>query len=469
MAESPILPPTPNHSLQSHAARNSVNSSQFVQILHFRFSGKIRFFQKMVGKAKKIIGLVAGLALCAGWISAQTLTEKLEVLNGKLESVKQEERKILSQIEELKLEQVRIDLRANGLPVLKPGEKVIEHSAMMLVYDEEHEQARWVAHVIRPEVRDGNVGRSNDFRPDPLVETGSTDEADYFLKTKQADGSYEYDGYGYDRGHLAPSADFRWSEKALSESYFYSNMSPQRPDFNRGIWADLEGAIRGYLERHPGVQLYVTTGPILKPGLPKVERSPNGVSLPEYYYKVIIDLDNQRGIGFMIPNQKAEHSLESFTYTIDRVEEETGLDFFEGVPDVIEEGMESNLEVAEWLPEVSGGDVEPISPADLKRGQVNTIGARAWKDDNRDVEVCGTVVSARTSSKGNILMNLDKKYPNQIFTVFIRKENIPNFSYNPEEELVGSKICVKGNVINLGGVPAMFIENESQLREFGGL
>ena len=112
---------------------------------------------------------------------------------------------------------------------------------MSLVYSEEHEQAKWVAHIISPDIITGNVSRTNDFRPDPHVSTGSTVEEDYFLKYLQPDSSYKYDGYGFDRGHLAPSADFRWSTTALSESYFYSNMSPQRPEFNRGTWAELEG------------------------------------------------------------------------------------------------------------------------------------------------------------------------------------------------------------------------------------
>lgn len=418
----------------------------------------------MIETIQKAILTLLCIACGFGGGYAQPPKEKLASLNKQLEALKKQEEQLVSQIEDVKLEQVRVDLKANGLPRLKPGETVVEHLAMMLVYDEEQEQAKWVAHIITPDVIGGTEGRSNDFRPDPMVATGSTDEADYFLKKAKADGSYEYDGYGYDRGHLAPSADFRWSSRALSESYFYSNMSPQRPDFNRGIWADLEGVVREYVVQHPKGQLYVVTGPVLKPGLPKVERSPNGVTIPEYYYKVVMDLDNQRGIGFMIPNQKSVEGLETYTYTINRVEEITGLDFFVNVPDVIEEGLESQLNPKEWLPEVAKGDVEPIPPNELKSGQVNTTGARAWKGDNREIEVCGTVVSARTSSKGNVMISLDKMYPNEVFTVFVRKEELTNFSYDPEKDLLRKKIAVKGKVADLSGLPAMFIETEKQLQ-----
>jgi len=181
---------------------------------------------------------------------------------------------------------------------------------MLLSYNEQHEQANWVAHIIVPDVITGVVFRSNDFRTDPLVKSGTADQADYFLTDTLADGKVKYDGFGYDRGHLAPSADFRWSAKALSESYFYSNMSPQLPELNREIWADLENTLRGYIHNNSDAQLYVVTGPILKNDLPKMERSIHKLSIPESYFKVIIDLKNQRGIGFIMPNSSDYESIE---------------------------------------------------------------------------------------------------------------------------------------------------------------
>jgi endonuclease G len=73
---------------------------------------------------------------------------------------------------------------------------------------------------------------------DDKVSCGTAVEADYFLRTENPDGTHGYDGFGFDRGHLAPSADFRWSATALSESYYYSNMTPQRPGFNQESWAE---------------------------------------------------------------------------------------------------------------------------------------------------------------------------------------------------------------------------------------
>lgn len=393
---------------------------------------------------------------------------RLKALESELAELQLQEKSLLNKIEEVQLEILQADLVKYGLPAVTAGQEVIRHQAMCLVYSEEHEQAAWVAHIIRPEVLTGKVVRTNDFRVDPLVATGSTVEEDFFLTQVADDGSKVYDGFGYDRGHLAPSADFRWSPTALSESYYYSNMSPQRPDFNRGIWAQVEGKVRGYLANHPEVQLYVVTGPVLKGDLPVVARSINQPSIPEQYFKVVMDLKNQRGIGFLLRNEGSDDPVSAFATSIDQVEEVTGLDFFVAVPDVIEDGLESTLDLETWLPKASEGDVVALKPTELPRNHFNTKQAKLYAGRNDRVTVCGKVVGARTSRAGNVLLNLDKQYPNQVFTIFVRKENLNNFSYDVEESWKGKTIAVTGKVANLGGTPAMFIQHEKELREFAG-
>ena len=369
-------------------------------------------------------------------------------------------------IEARKLEVLQIDLRKNGLPAQLESEKVVMHAAMALVYDEPHEQAKWVAHIIEPDIIDGRVSRSNDFRTDPMVSSGSTDEADFFLKTPKGNGDFDYDGYGYDRGHLAPSADFRWSAKALSESYFYSNMSPQLPDFNRDLWAGLEGSLRAYINQHPTSRLYVVTGPVFGAEVKTVERSPNHVAIPESFFKVVVDLERKKAIGFLVPHQNGKADLRTYVKSIDEIEVATGIDFFASIEDGLESNLEGQKVADDWLPEVQKGNVDPIHPPSLPRKHFNTKQARIYMDKNDEVTICGTVVGARRSKKGNILMNLDMQYPNQTFTIFIRKDEIPNFSYDPEEYWKNKMVAVTGKVIGLGGKPAMFITNEKVLKEF---
>lgn len=388
--------------------------------------------------------------------SAQPLDTQIEGLNQQLAELARQRQQLEGQLEELKLQRIQRDLKAIGLP----SEDFILHSALALEYAEEHEQARWVAHIILPDIITGSVGRTNDFRPDPLVATGSAVEADYFLKYLKPDSTYDYDGFGYDRGHLAPSADFRWSERALSESYFYSNMSPQLDAFNREGWAELESLIRGYVFRNPGSQLFVVTGPILREGLPVIERGVNKVSIPEYFYKVVIDREQGRGIGFIIPHRQINAPLETFAVPIDEVEQRTGLDFFNLLPEPEEAALESRLDKSAWIPELAGGDVEPLYPPSLPPNHFNTVQAKLYMGKGEEITVCGTVVGTRRSRSGNAWINLDKQFPNQIFSVFIRKEDLPNFTYNPDEYLLNKKVCFTGKVENFNGTPTMNVEVE---------
>jgi len=388
----------------------------------------------------------------------QALERERQALQQKLASIE-------AGLERLDLQDLQEDLLPY-LPVLAPDDYLIKHSLMVLVYDEVAEQARWVGHIISPRIIEGRVSRTNDFRLDPQVRTGSAGEEDYFLKYLQPDSTYKYNGYGYDRGHLAPSADFRWSEIALSESYYYSNMSPQDPDFNRGIWANLENEVRGYLYRHPDNTLIVFTGPVLTEDLPVQERSPNALRIPRQYWKVVYDPVEQEMIGFILENEGSNYPVSKYAVPVDAVEQVSGIDFFPVLPDAEEERLEASLDKGHWLESVALGEVEPLDPVSLPRNHFNTLQARRYMGQQTDVAICGKAVSARTSRSGNVLINLDKRYPNQVFTVFVRKEHLVNFPYDPEKAFVNQYMCASGRVINLGNSPAMFVEDANALKNY---
>jgi endonuclease G, mitochondrial len=395
--------------------------------------------------------------------NAQNPTQhKIADVESKIASLKTAEDSLRAVLESLKLEEVRNQILKIGLPYVEKDEELILHSAMALVYSEPHEQAKWVAHIITPDVASGNIGRTNDFRPDPKVSTGSAVEADYFLKHQRADGTYRYDGFGFDRGHLAPSADFRWSATALSESYYYSNMSPQVADFNRISWAKLENLFRNYVDSY-NTPLYVVTGPVLHDKLPKVPRSVNQVSIPELYFKVAIDLENNRGIGFIMPNKLCENPTETYAVTIDSVENITGINFFYKLPNDIQSVVESQCNPLDWLSAKEKGDALPLDSRLLPKNHFNTIESKLFVGKQQRVSICGTVVSSRLSAKGNIFLNLDKGFPNQVFTVTIFKSNTNNFSYQPHTVLKGRQICVTGRISEFNGVPSMVIENEKSI------
>jgi len=219
------------------------------------------------------------------------------------------------------------------IPELKKGEQVIRHAGFSLVYNEPYEQASWVAYEITADETVKRFERTNHFLTDPKISTGSANNSDYM-------------GSGYDKGHLAPAGDMEWSAESCAESFYFSNMSPQVPAFNRGIWETLEEFVRTNAVTNGSV--YVVTGPILQPGLPVIGH--NQVAIPSYYYKVILDYrePQKKGIGFILPNQESHNSIQAYAMSIDQVEKTTGINFFPALPANEEKSLESVYDVNVW-------------------------------------------------------------------------------------------------------------------------
>jgi endonuclease G len=213
------------------------------------------------------------------------------------------------------------------------GEQIINHSAYSLSYNERSEQASWVAYELTASEVKGTIGRTDNFRIDPYVSTGSASLSDY-------------KGSGYDRGHLAPAGDMKWSSTAMSVSFYMSNMSPQNPSFNRGIWKRLENQVRQWAVDNGSV--YIATAGVLNGSLTTI--GSNRVAVPLYYYKVVLDYREPelKGIGFILPNRKGENNLKSYAITINQVESITGIDFFHNLPDEIEEKIEGAIDLSKW-------------------------------------------------------------------------------------------------------------------------
>ena len=206
---------------------------------------------------------------------------------------------------------------------------IVKHRYFTLSYSELHEQAEWVAYSLTPNDLIKNVDRSDNFKEDPLVKTGSA-----ALK--------DYKSSGFDRGHLIPSADRVFSEEANDETFYMSNMSPQEPSFNRGIWKTLEEQTRDYVTEKGA--LYIVTGPILKGKMKEI--GTNKVDVPLYYYKILLNETNYEALAFLLKNEKSNYPLDSFLVSIDSLESFSGIDFFEALDDNLEasfEGTKNNL------------------------------------------------------------------------------------------------------------------------------
>ena len=380
-------------------------------------------------------------------------------LNKEISILEQKKDSLLNELEFLILKE---DLNEVMKTIIPSKNDIIKHHALVISYNEEHEQANWVAHKINKKIIDGNVSRTNNFRVDNQIATGSSEEKDYFLKTKLPSGKYTYDGFGYDRGHLAPSADFKWSKTALSDSYFYSNMSPQLPEFNRKGWANIEGFLRSYVYENE-TDLLVVTGPFYHENVKKSERSKNNMSIPDYFFKIAIDLKNMLGVGFLVPHEKLTSPIESYMVSIDSIEAFTGYDFNFQLPDSAENKLEKEMEVKSWQNKKNKGNVAPIDSKKLPKGAFNTLQARQFSEKGKKVTICGKVVSTKLSKNGHTFLNLDQAFPNQIFSATIWKSNSIHFSFPPHIKLKDKYVCLEGKITDNKGTPTMDLTNEKNI------
>lgn len=409
-----------------------------------------------------LVVMAAALLTTTSAFSQESELEKARRELNRLDSM---QGAIQLRVDSLQLVEMVHELESFGVPQSPFGGERVTHRAMILEYAEQHEQASWVYHIIHPAIKDGKQGRTNDFRVDEKVSTGTAVQEDYFLVEVKPDGEKAYDGFGYDRGHLAPSADFRWSPEALSESYYYSNITPQLPGFNREGWVAIENQMRSYVLRTEN-PLLVVTGGVLHDSVPVQERSVNKVSIPEYYYKVAVDPAKGKGIGFLVPHKEHLNAPDYYAVSIDSIEAFSGIDFFTKLEN--QEEIESKLEVEHWFPDLKR-NAEMLDPLELPKNTFNTAQARYQVNSGKKVTVCGTVVEATKTRNGHVFLKLDKVYPEAVFQVFISKENIVNFENAPEQEYDGACICIKDKVGKLGETPTMFIESNSAIMSCGAL
>lgn len=396
--------------------------------------------------------------LLAVWISfygnnsfAQIVTPKIDTLNNVIVSQKKTVEEIFKEVEVLKLLEIQKKIKEIALPTPIQGEEIVNHSAYTLSYNDEHEQPNWVIHMVTKDILYGAVSRTNDFRPDPNLKCGSMDSVDYWNS-------------GFDRGHLAPSADFRWSLNALSESYYYSNMSPQVADLNRGAWSKLENQGREWsLDCN---ELFVVTGPVLKPNLPKVQQGSFRLSIPEYYYKIFVDLygPEYKAIAFIMPNKKIDDPIMNYVVSIDEIEKKTGIDFFPTLDDSLEERLEKKSIEEEWPASVQSTSAAAV-PINFEKGQIGTAQVKYFFGET--ATVCGQVVATKYKINGKsdpTYINLDKKWPETVFTLMVFGKDRINFSYKPEEFLTDKKICVTGKVGEFNGTPQIIATDETQIQ-----
>lgn len=216
------------------------------------------------------------------------------------------------------------------------------HEGFVLAQDARLKIPLWVQYELSLEDLHGPADRTDDYRPDTSIPFGCRAELG------------DYSGSGFDRGHMAPAEDMDPSRLVMSESFLLSNMAPQVGiGFNRHIWANLEAAVRGWVEQRGA--LTIITGPVFAVSEGRVSYQVIGrdyVAVPTHFYKIVVDAndpDQVEALAFMLPNRSLSgHHYSEFITSVDGIESVTGLDFLSNLPATVQNTVESQVAPNVW-------------------------------------------------------------------------------------------------------------------------
>ena len=212
-------------------------------------------------------------------------------------------------------------------------EQIIRHSGYTVSYNKDLKIPNWVSYELTREETRGKEKRGNRFIADPLATGPIATNADYTRS-------------GYDKGHMAPAADMKWSPEAMKESFYFSNMCPQHPQLNRRGWKNLEDKIRNWAIADSAI--IIICGPIIEKQPKTIGK--NKVVVPQRFFKVVLSPFAKpiRAIGFLFNNEQAVEPLSSYVVTVDSIESLTNMDFFAPLPDEIENRIEADANYSLW-------------------------------------------------------------------------------------------------------------------------
>jgi endonuclease G len=187
------------------------------------------------------------------------------------------------------------------------ADTIIEHTYYTVSYSFKNKNPEWTIYEYYEDKND--VRRNSNFTEDPA--------------TKQTATNKDYSKSGYDKGHLVPAEDMDFNQKAMDESFYLTNISPQDPNLNRGVWKKLENQIREWGETK---KLIIISGTIISKDSKKLG---NNVKIPTHFYKVIIDKTTNKMECYLFPNHITHTVLDKFKINLKELEKKTNLDFKE--------------------------------------------------------------------------------------------------------------------------------------------
>lgn len=215
------------------------------------------------------------------------------------------------------------------------NEQILKREGYTVSYNSSTMQPNWVAWALTYDRTTGSVKRSDyKFTADDDVPSPRAEDTDYRSS-------------GYDRGHMCPAGDNKFSEEAMRQSFLFSNICPQAPSLNRGDWNEMEIACRKWAKQMGTI--YVVCGPIFYKNSTHKSIGKHKVPVPEAFFKVLLCTEGTpKAIGFIYKNEDGNRPKGDYVNTVDEVERITGIDFFPSLPDNIEKKVEAKCNLDDW-------------------------------------------------------------------------------------------------------------------------
>lgn len=231
---------------------------------------------------------------------------------------------------------VMFDLINKSDATIEPGETayvgtLIEYEGYTVSYNTEAKIPVWVKYELERSEVDGPYTRKGlNFRRDKTVDLPQASDDDYRNS-------------GWSRGHMAPAGDFKWSEDAMGDTFYFTNCCPQNQSLNAGQWSTLEDKVRSWAKKYGKVVVY--TGPII--GSNEYGTiGENQVVVPDAFFKAV--LSGNQAIAFVMFNCAKNENMQKCSMSVDQLELLTGLDLFPELDDRVEEQIESTYSLKYW-------------------------------------------------------------------------------------------------------------------------
>ncbi len=213
---------------------------------------------------------------------------------------------------------------------------LIEHEGFSLLFDTQTMCPRWVAWELTAEETRGRVSRQGvNFKEDEAV------------PEQYQVASWDYNGGQYGRGHMCPAGDMKWSQQAMQDCHYMTNVCPQTAELNKNWWEHLERACRQWARQEGSV--WIVCGPVFSDS-PKRFGKKHRVAVPKGFYKVVLSLKEgrEKALGFYYTNDDAPQPMEDAVRSVDEIEKLTDIDFFSSLPDEQEGRLEAMTDLRAW-------------------------------------------------------------------------------------------------------------------------